>query len=238
MSQQVKTTARDIIRRAMKSIAALGEGENPSSNEANDALLILNEIVDKWNIETLMIPAMQDIEFNLTNKKMYTIGDTGDINTIHPATGILGAYYKFNGISYPLAMITEGQYNDIVLKDLMSTIPQYVKYRATNPLGELIVYPICNQGSIVLNVNGQFNAFSSLDSIIDLPSGYIKALRTNLAIELGIEFGRQSDPRLEAIAVSAKNQIKITNSAQKPWVMSADAALLRSGSGFNIYSGE
>ena len=242
MSQQVKTTARELIRRSLILIGVLGEGENPSSDGANDALQTLNEIVDKWNVENLMIISTINKTFNLTNKKSYTIGTGGDIDILRPPSGILGAYYNMPTtgglVSIPVQLITQGQYNAITLKDLEVNIPNMLYYNNSYPLGEIFTYPISNLGSITLTMADQFLVFDSLDDIIDLPSGYVKALRYNLAVELSTEYGRQLDDRIESMAVGAKNFIKTTNGSQKKEILAVDMALRGSRAGFNIYTGE
>ena len=91
---------------------------------------------------------------------------------------------------------------------------------------------------MVLTVSGQFLAFDTLDSMVDLPSGYIKALRYNLAVELSTEYGRQLSDKVEAMAVGAKSFIKTTNGAQKQIISVVDSALRSKGGGYNIYTGE
>lgn len=237
MSQQVKITARELIRRSLILIGVLGQGENPTSAEADDALQTLNEIVDKWNVEALMITSNVKIKFPLTGAKSYTIGEGGDIDTLRPPSGVLGAYYEMpGGISIPLQIITESQYENIVLKDLNVQIPNIIFYNNSHPLAELFVYPISDVGSVVLSVSDQFLLFPTLDTVIDLPSGYIKALRYNLATELSTEYGRQLDERIIEMAIGAKSFIKTTNSASKRIISYCDPALISSGS-YNIYEG-
>lgn len=245
MSQQVKTSARELIRRSLMLVGVLGEGENPSSDSANDALQTLNEIVDKWNVESLMIVNTVNITIPLNGSKKYTIGPTGDIDTLRPPSGVSLAYYNMpqqdatGPISLPVSLITEGQYNSIALKNLETSIPYCLYYNQAYPIAEVYPYPISNTGEIILTVSDQFLVFNSLDDIIDLPSGYVKALRYNLAVELALEYGRAMPDDVKEIAVGTKSFIKSTNGSQKKVILFSDNALRRrSSSGFNIYSGE
>lgn len=64
-------------------VGAIGQGENPSDLEANDALQTLNELVDKWNTENLMISYNSNILVPMVaGKSMYTIGATGDRKSV------------------------------------------------------------------------------------------------------------------------------------------------------------
>lgn len=225
-------------------VGVLGTGENPSDQEANDALSTLNEIVDKWNVESLMIPSNEDVVFPCSGKKIYTFGPGGDIDELRPPSGIIGAYFNFQNtgmsgpMSFPVRIITENEYNAIVLKEFGSTIPQVLFYRSSFPLAQVFVYPLPSSGSMTLTVSGQFRVFASLESIIDLPSAYVKALRYNLAAELSTEYGRQLDPAIREMAVGAKAFIKSTNGAQKQLTMFVDRGLRVKAPGYNIYSGQ
>ena len=243
MSQLITTTARDLIRRAMILIGSLGVGENPNDQEAEDALMTLNEIIDKWNIESLMITSTESYNVPLVGKKIYTIGPGGDINVHRPPNGITQAYYNMPTsnlpVSLPIEIISQNQYNEIVLKDLQVTIPNVLYYNADYPLGHVFIHPISSVGNVSLITNNSFDAFESLDAIVDLPPGYLKALRYNLAVELSTEYGRQLDQRIEEMAIGAKAFIKANNSTIKKDVLMCDSALRKHyGRGnFNIYTG-
>ena len=45
----------DIISRAMKDIGALASGETPTPEEAQDAFDMLNDMIDQWSNEDMMI---------------------------------------------------------------------------------------------------------------------------------------------------------------------------------------
>lgn len=243
MSQIIKITARDLIRKSLTTLGVLGMGDNPSEQEANDALFVLNEIVDKWNIEKLMITNSVDITFNNTGNKIYTIGPMGDIDVPRPPSGIDDAYYIMTQsgkeISLPLKQITQVQYNSLTIKDLNVIVPQYYFYNASYPLAQLYLYPLTNQGKTVLTVSDQFTKFNNLDSLIDLPIAYITALRYTLTVMLAKDYGRAIDEDMKQLAAGAKATIKAINSSIKKEIMRVDGALLsKSGNNFNIYSGD
>jgi hypothetical protein len=47
------TTPLDIIARALKDIGASGRGEVPTADEAQDALDMLNDMIDRWSTESM-----------------------------------------------------------------------------------------------------------------------------------------------------------------------------------------
>ena len=49
------TTALDLITGALRDINALESGEVPTAQDANDALQVLNDLLESWSIEKLFI---------------------------------------------------------------------------------------------------------------------------------------------------------------------------------------
>lgn len=74
------TQVLDIISGALKTIGALESGEQPDTEAANDALLLLNDMLAQWSNERMMISYVTEVIFNnVANKYQYTIGPGGDI---------------------------------------------------------------------------------------------------------------------------------------------------------------
>ena len=70
----------DIISRAMKDIGALAAGETPAPAEAQDAFDMLNDMIDQWSNEQMMVYYKTEIIFTLTaGQTQYTIGPGGQI---------------------------------------------------------------------------------------------------------------------------------------------------------------
>ena len=75
------TTPYDIVSRALKDIGALEAGETPSADAAQDAFDMLNDLVDQWSNEEMMVFYKNEIVFPIVpGQTQYTIGPTGDIN--------------------------------------------------------------------------------------------------------------------------------------------------------------
>jgi hypothetical protein len=75
------TTPFDIVSRALKDIGALEAGEVPTADAAQDAFDMLNDLVDQWSNEEMMVYYKNEIVFPIVpGQTQYTIGPTGDIN--------------------------------------------------------------------------------------------------------------------------------------------------------------
>lgn len=70
----------DIISRALKDIGALEAGETPAPADAQDAFDMLNDMLDQWSNEQMMVFYKTEIVFTLTSgQTQYTIGPGGQI---------------------------------------------------------------------------------------------------------------------------------------------------------------
>jgi hypothetical protein len=70
----------DIISRALKDIGALEAGETPAPADAQDAFDMLNDMLDQWSNEQMMVFYKTEIIFTLTaGQTQYTIGPGGQI---------------------------------------------------------------------------------------------------------------------------------------------------------------
>lgn len=75
-------TPLDIISRALKDIGALEAGETPSADAAQDAFDMLNDMLDQWSNESMMVSYKTEIIFTINpGQTQYTIGPGGEINS-------------------------------------------------------------------------------------------------------------------------------------------------------------
>ncbi len=74
------TQAVDIVKRSLRAIGAYAAGESLDSEDANDALEMLNDMLAQDSNATMMVPYITEIIFTLTgNTYQYTIGQGGTI---------------------------------------------------------------------------------------------------------------------------------------------------------------
>jgi len=78
----------DIISRALKDIGALASGETPSPDEAQDAFDMLNDIIDQWSNEDMMVFNVTEIIWPIISGQVqYTIGPN------HASPNFIGAQF-------------------------------------------------------------------------------------------------------------------------------------------------
>ena len=89
----------DIISRALKDIGALEAGETPTPEATTDAFDMLNDLVDQWSNEEMMVFYKNEIVFPIVpGQTQYTIGPGGQIGAIVTAS-ISGTILTVTGIS-------------------------------------------------------------------------------------------------------------------------------------------
>lgn len=213
------TTARDLIRRAMLLAGVLGQGENPSASEANDGLRTLNEMVESWAAERLMVYAVTNVTLPLVpSQQVYTWGPGGDLTTNRPVQKLRGAWLNLtqstNPVSsIPLTMVDPSQWLNISVLSTTSSYPIYLWWNPEYPQGKLHFWPVPLEANTVTiaALTGFMDGIATLDTVIDLPPGYSKALTYGLAVEVAALFGRQAPESIVAAAVGAKAKLKSTN---------------------------
>jgi len=204
-------TARDIIRSAMLKIGALMKNEQPSSDEANDALSSLNALLGSWSNDSLTIYARTWSTFTLSSgTASYTIGSGGAFNAARP-TDILDCYIRSGDIDYPMGVISDQAYNSISYKAIQG-IPEFLNYDGGYPLGTIRLYPVPSANySLFLLTETPLTSFASLDTELSMPPGVERALVYNLAIDIAPEYGQKVNALLLKTANESLGAIRIKN---------------------------
>lgn len=202
----------DLIKSSMRLIGAIATGETPTAEEANDGLLVLNDMLENWSTESLSVWGSSNQTFNLVaGQAVYTIGPTGNWVTDRPQD-IDDAYMRFSGVDFPVKVISQEQYNEINLKTMQQPIVERLLYVNEFPLGIVTVWPVPTQAlPITLTVRRILDFPVALTDTLTGPPGYLKALRYCLAVEFAPEFGIEPSPTVVQVAADAKGDYKRAN---------------------------
>lgn len=77
------TTPLDIVSGALRSIGALESGETPDADAANDAFVLLNDMIAEWANESMLLSYKSSIVYPLTQgTSTYTIGPGGTMGAV------------------------------------------------------------------------------------------------------------------------------------------------------------
>lgn len=230
----------DFISSALRLIGQLAEGETPSNETANDALIAFNQMLDSWSAQRLSVFALaEDVYAWPVGQATQTIGPTGTLIGTRPTQIDPATYFvnPANNISYNLNLINAQQYNSIALKSATSSYPQLLYVNNTFPNMTLSVYPV---PILTLNFHILYpqplTQPATLATTLAFPPGYLRALRFGLAVEICAEFGIEPPPTVAATASYSRRDLMRLNDPQV--LMGMPGNLLPNRYGFNIYSGD
>lgn len=209
-------TARDLIKNSLRLIGSISTGETLSADEAVDGLLALNNLVDSWSNEKLIINQFVREEFTLTSgTQSYTLGATGALVTSRPIK-IESASLEIQGASpyeVPMEIIDFDEWSRISDRSIQSSIPTKLYVEGSFPNSTIHLWPVpASANKVVLYSRKPIASFALVDDNVSLPPGYLRALTYNLAIEIAPEYGKEPTSTVVMIAREAKENIKRTNS--------------------------
>ena len=235
-------TALDLIKEAGKEIGVFSVGYTPTAEEAADALVKLNYVVDDFNTQNLALYNTTNVVSTLTaNKNPHTLGDGADIDIARPVK-IQRVFVRqqsaISPVDYELTQIDNDQYQEIIVKNIKTTYPTHFYYDMNYPVASFYTYPIqAATLELHLSVWTKIDKFT-LTTVVDLPEGYRELLMMKLALKLCPSY---SIPATKIAIINSEfsrimRNIKAIN--QDSNHMNLDAALIKTGSGrFNILKG-
>ena len=241
------TTTGDLIRSAMRKIKVLAPGEALPPDEGNDGLDTFRQMVDSWTNETLLIPVVGVVTFQLTNNvSEYTIGIYPDpvpvplpvnhIETARPEK-ILAAFIRDgSGTDYIQEIIDVETFSRISRKTNASR-PSRFYVREGWPLNTILFesVPYASETlhlSVIQPLSGILPT-AGLTTVVNLPPGYEKTLVYNLSIDLSDEWGKKPSAQMYVNAAEGKKRIKQANYRQV--VLGMDRALATQRKGIGTY---
>lgn len=232
-------TAGDQINRALRLLGVLAEGETPSAAASQDALMALNQMLDSWNTERLMIYNTIDQVFTWPAGEITRhLGPTGEFVGLRPVLLDDSTYYRDPGtnVSFGIKFINQQQYDGIAVKTVTSTYPQVMWINMEFPNISMSVYPKPTRDLEWHFISVQELAQpAELSTVLYFPPGYLRAFTYNLAMEIAPEFGVEPSPQVSRIAMASKRDLKRINNPDD--VMSMPYSLIATRQRFNIYAG-
>lgn len=215
----------DLIKSSLRLARVLAAGETPNADEANDSLLVLNDMLEDWSTERLAVWGAANETFTTVGgQATYTIGPSGNFNTARPVR-IADAYCTFGGVDFHIDMVNQEQYNLIAIKSMQQPIVEQMLYVNDFPLGRITLWPVPTAAiPLVLSTDRVLTSPVTLATSLSGPPGYLKALRYSLAVELAAEFGMEAPATVLGIALDSKRNYKAAN--QTPVVARCDDALV------------
>jgi len=133
----------DIIKRALRIIGVVAQGETPTTNQTTEAAVALNGLVKAWEADGMPLWAIKSFSIPLTaGAATYQIGLSKTVNTPKPLKIIQAFNHNVSSnVDVPIRIITRQEYN--VLGNKTSTgNPIQIYYEPLNEYGILHVFPV------------------------------------------------------------------------------------------------
>jgi hypothetical protein len=233
------TSVNEQINGALRLLGVLAEGETPSAATSQDALAALNQMIDSWNTERLMIYNTLDQVFSWQPGVItQTLGPSGTLVGVRPVAIDDATYFRdpANNISYGIKIINQQQYDGIAVKTVTSTYPQVMWVNMEFPNITMTVYPVPTKVLEwhIISVD-ELTQPATLATNLYVPPGYLRAFRYNLACEFAPEFGIEPPPTVARIAMTSKRDLKRQNNPGD--IMALPYSIVGTRQRFNIFAG-
>ncbi len=212
-------TALDLISSSLRLINVIAAGETTDIAMANDALMVLNDMIDSWNTDRLSIFTTRIDTFPyVLGQQDYTLGTGGDFDMPRPAqidamSSIL-LNDPANPVEVPIPILTVEQWQtQLPVKNVDGTFPIQVYDDGGFPLRKLSFWPIPTQqpsSARIYSWQG-LDQPATLATVISFPPGYRKAFRFNLAVDLAGEFAQPVPPEVADQARKSLAAVKTLN---------------------------
>lgn len=193
------TTYRDLIASAMRTLGVIGQGQTPSGAQAQDALYILKELIDRMNAtDTMLYTTTIQTQVLTGGVSSYTVGPGEDIDIAQRPTKLQAAWLRDtsnafgNYIDRRMNILSATEWGNIVAKTVTSNLPYFVYFDAAWPDATLHLWPVPSAGNtLVLHWLTSLDSDITLDDEENLPPAYRAALKWNLAIAMAPEYGEE-----------------------------------------------
>lgn len=194
-------TRADIVKRALRIIGAIGQGETPTADAITEASQALNEIVKEWNAD-----GMQMWKYTVSSaitlvaaQANYSIGISQAVNQTAP-TKVTQAWLRniTSSVDTPIILLTSQEY-DMLGNKTSAGPPNQLRYQspgavASEQVGTITLYPVPDAATAAaynLYIRGMYSImdFNAASDTADFPSFYYNALAWGLADQLSYEYG-------------------------------------------------
>jgi hypothetical protein len=207
-----ETTAVQIIKRAMRLLGVLAEGETPSPQEIEDGLFALNGIMGSIANSAQMIYARTSDTLNLVSgQATYLVGPSGDLVTDRPVEVLEASTITYQGVTYPLTKWTLADYQQISVVNT-GGIPTGFYAQMNMPDVSITFWPVPSE-PMTFNLwsNKQITNFANQTQELNMPPGYDRALAFILAVEMAPEFEVEPSPNMMRLCAQSRRMLKRTN---------------------------
>ena len=235
----------DIITSALVACGSQAAGEPVSPEDAQAGLVILNQMLDLWQIQRLLIFSIQRLIFTMNaGQQTYACGSGGDFNIPRPARVENYGVIIPSGIELPCRALTVKEWQMLPIgktqtQALQTPVPYYVWDDPQMPLRMLSYWPTPSLGmQATIYPWIALSYFPDLKTQFTFPPAYAELIKYSLAFRCGIEFPGDVErmPLLKMMADESMDRIKVLNTGVQELSVSSLRAISGRTGHYDFYS--
>ena len=213
------TTVLDLIKAALRLNNIIASDETPTANMATDCRQALNFMLDEWSTMGLVVYVYEEQSFTASiGTSEYSIGSgqTWDGNRPLEISHMIAR--DTTGVSnndYYMTQVNQSDFMDLTHKATNGR-PRIFYYEQTFPYGNVKLFPTPDkQYTMIMANRTAFSEYTSNDTNIELPQGYLPALKFNLAVEIAGEFEMEPSIIVQRRAMDTLKNVKRLNNLHR-----------------------
>ncbi len=196
--------AQDLVNGALRLIGAIASGETPSTSEASDGLTLLQQMLDSWSAEELLV-------FATTTQNVSMTANTGNYTLATRPVKILAAELLVGTMNFPLEVVGPQAWAAAPDKTDVSAHMKRIYCDYGYPTATLHVAPVPNSTTASVNLyqTTDLATLASETTTFSMPEAYSMAVMYNLAVLVAPQYGRAVDGAVLATAQQTKAALKM-----------------------------
>lgn len=182
-------TRDDIIKRALRLIGALAQGETPTTDQVTEAAVALNGLTKAWQADGMPLWAIKERSVTLVEgQSQYTLDTPKPLKVLQAWN-----HNSVSNIDVPMRVVTKQEYN-LLGNKTSSGNPIQVYYDPRRDVGLLSVFPVptiteVTTNTIKLIYQAPYEDFDVSTDNPDFPQEWYDAVTYGLACRLAPEYG-------------------------------------------------
>ena len=224
-------TWRELIRTSLRLLNVIAVNEDVDDDQIeSDMLAALNRMLESWSMDKLITTDHATTDVSL-------IQGTASYAIAAKPYNVVAAYVRDGDYDYPVEIISQKEYSEIVDKSTESQ-PTQLYYDPGVTSATVYLYPVPEKSyTLKLAHYDEISTVSSVTDTISLPLGYEKAILYNLTVMASPEFLEGSELNQFVVREAEKSleKIKLYNIGIPP-KKKYDRALSRNH--YDIYRGD
>jgi len=182
-------TRDDIIKRALRILGVVAQGETPTTDQVTEASYALNTLVKAWQADGMPLWAIKEQTIPLVaGQAVYTLQSPKPLKVLQAWNHVTAS-----SVDIPMRILTQDEYNRLGNKTTPGC-PIQIYYDPRRNTGELHTFPVATSveasgNTIHIVYQSTYEDFDTATDNPDFPQEWYDALAYGLATRLAPEYG-------------------------------------------------